>query len=446
MSYHEVISRALKKFNDCKLEEAIPESLPLVDELCSERLAPDIFTDTEVLFIQHHLGPFIPRLEAMLRHGLDPSNCWFIDIPYSTNDCVVGALERIGMPLHQRSTRFNDPIAPYSSSQLERVANVLYLLSSQDKVRRLLVVDDGAYFIRTLETLLPRDPELVMSFARRRTYLVEQTTRGHRHLETEAGREMLRKLNIPATSIARSQTKYQLESPFIGAAVSRAAVRALRDSGVLDKGIGRTLVIGFGAVGKATTLALSSLEHDGPICVWDEEWQSLRSEIEKISGTLALQSFPSEGPFDSVFGCTGYASFPIDKVGILSNDAILMSGSSAAIEFNREKFIDLAYEFADDDFYVIEPEKTRNAGIHATITMQKGDKRFSFLNAGFPVNFDGSLECLPALIIQITHGLLLSASQQALCIEPGFHKLSEQEDDWFYQRGMHWIEQYSEES
>jgi hypothetical protein len=43
----------------------------------------------------------------------------------------------------------------------------------------------------------------------------------------------------------------------------------------------------------------------------------------------------------------------------LSHDAILVSGSSAAIEFNREKFIDQAYRSDKDDFFIIEPEKSR---------------------------------------------------------------------------------------
>ena len=438
-----MIHRAVKRFSNCELAEDIPDTLPLVDEFCNKRLSGDIFADMDVVFIQHHLGPFVPRLRATLKRGLEPSRCWFVDIPYSTSGSVREALLGLGFSNKQISDPFNDPITPYSRSQLNRVAQVLKTLANQDNKKRLLVVDDGAYFIRTLNYLLPIDAGLVNSFRERGTYLVEQTTRGHRYLETEMGKDLLRALKIPVVSVARSHTKYSLESPFIGVAVSRGCVRALKQSGRLDKGLGRVLVIGFGPVGKSTTEQLSELEHEGPIEVYDKEWKTLQSEIQRNGKTIALQSFPDEGPYDSIFGCTGYASFPIEKAEILSNDAVLVSGSSAAIEFNREKFIDLACESEYDDFFVIEPEKTRSRGIHATIKMQKRNKRFSFLNAGFPANFDGSLECLPALIIQITHGLLLAASQEALHSDPGFHRLNQYDDEWLCQRGMHWIEQYA---
>lgn len=442
MNDNPIIQKALRRFWDSELTEELPESLPLVAEFCKNRLASETFASIDVLFIQHHLGPFIPRLRAMLNHGLEVSRCWFVDIPYSTNKRVYEELGKMGFPGNQRCKPFDDPIAPYSRRQLERVAYLIRLLANQANKRRLLVVDDGAYFIRTLSHLLSRDRELVMSFKERGTYVVEQTTRGHRYLEKKEGEEMLKSLNVPAVSIARTYTKYDLESPFIGAAVSRGVVRALRKSGRSGNGLGRVLVIGFGPVGQATTEQLLELKPEKPIHVYDKKWKRLQKEIEK-TGAHALQGFPEEGSYNCVLGCTGYASFPIKKIGILANNAVLVSGSSAAVEFNREKFIDLAYKNDKDDFYVVEPEKTRQAGIHATIDMQKGNRRFSFLAAGFPVNFDGCLECLPHLIIQITHGLLLAASQETLFKEPGLHKLNYDDDNWFYKWGLHWIERYS---
>jgi hypothetical protein len=125
-----------------------------------------------------------------------------------------------------------------------------------------------------------------------------------------------------------------------------------------------------------------------------------------------------------------------------------VSGSSAAVEFNREKFIDLAYRNDKDDFFIIEPEKSRRLGIHTSLEMQKGDIRFSFLNAGFPVNFDGRMECLPYLIIQITHGLLLAAAKESLnsATRPGFHNLNRRDDQWFKEHGLLWIDRYGKDN
>ena len=445
MNINDLIQTATDKFKESGPEKELPQSLPLVENFCKDRMAADAFADLDVLFIQHHLGPFTSRLRAMCDYGLDTSKCWFIDIPYSTNKRVRQELVAMGFPESQMSRPFEDPIEPYSRRQRERVDYIIRLLANQNNKRRLLVVDDGAYFIRTLRYLLPRNEDLVSDFGQRGTCVVEQTTRGLRYLQEQQYQEMLGSLRIPVVSIARTPTKHDLESPFIGAAVSQAVVRIMTSGQWKDRNLGAVLVIGFGAVGRETTKQLSALKHGGPIHVYDKQWESLKKDIEGM-GAHVLQEFPREGPYDSVFGCTGYASFPVSEVGILSDNAILVSGSSAAIEFNREEFIDLAYEFDDDDFYVIEPERTRSIGIRATIDMQKGSQRFSFISAGFPANFNGELECLPALIIQITHGLLLAASQETLGKAPGLHQLNRDDDQWLYRQGLYWIEQYTKGS
>lgn len=339
---------------------------------------------------------------------------------------------------------FNDPIAPYSRRQLERAEHIIKRLAVNGD-SSVLVIDDGAYFTRVLNHLKNKEKELLLRFRERGTYLVEQTTRGHRYLESQGARELLSKLEIPIVSIARARTKYELESPFIGASVARETKNALMCSGRLEKGIGNALVIGFGAVGQAVTKELVELEKDQPIQVYDIRWKELSKRIKEL-GAQPLEALPDKGQYNTFFGCTGYASFPIDKLDLLADDAMLISGSSAAIEFNREKFIDLAYEKDSDDFFVVDPEETRNDGIHATIKMKRGNKRFSFLNAGFPINFTGKIECLPFEIIQITHGLLTAASNQVIQEStPGFCHLNFRDDEWFMKEGMKTIEKYAKD-
>lgn len=438
-----IIQKALDRYYEDEIPDKIPESLPLIEEFCENRLASEIFADMDVLFIQHFLGPLIPRIRAMLNHGLEASRCWFADIPYSTNNRVREELIKLGCSENQMARPFDDPIAPYSRRQLERVEYLVKLLANQDNIR-ILVIDDGAYFIRALNHLLSRDKGLAMRFKEHGTHVVEQTTRGHRYLEKNECKKMLESLNIPVVSIARAWTKYDLESPFIGASVSRGMIRVLRKSNRLANGLGRVLVIGFGAVGQATTYELSKLKFDKPIEVYDIK-KKLKKEIEK-TGAHALKTFPKVGPYDTVFGCTGYSSVnTVRKLKILAKNAVLVSGSSAAIEFNRERFIDRAYKHDKDGFFILEPEKTRNAGIHATINMQLENNEFSFLNAGFPVNFDGRLENIPYLIIQLTHGMLLAAAQETLSKKPGLHYLNHYDDNWFYEHGLNWIERYSKQ-
>ncbi len=57
-----IMQKALERFDEDEIPDEVPESLPLVEEFCREELPSDVFADVDVLFIQHHLGPFIPRM------------------------------------------------------------------------------------------------------------------------------------------------------------------------------------------------------------------------------------------------------------------------------------------------------------------------------------------------------------------------------------------------
>jgi len=61
----------------------------------------------------------------------------------------------------------------------------------------------------------------------------------------------------------------------------------------------------------------------------------------------------------------------------------------------------------------------------------------TFANAGFPVNFDGRIECLPAKMIQPTRCLMYAAAAQVLAqSSPGVVPLQTGPDDWIYQHGL----------
>lgn len=376
----------------------------------------------------------------MKNYGLDLSKCWFVDIPYSTNKTVRDALIELGCLKDQMAEHFNDPIAPYSRRQIERVENIVEKLLNSNK-SRVLVIDDGAYFIRAINRLSRINYDIVKQFNYRKVSIVEQTTRGHRYLQTEQAKKMLEHLESSVVSIARTETKRLLESPFIGASVAQGMKKILIDMKNSSTALDKILIIGFGTVGRMTTREVKKMSEGSQIHVFDID-PELKPEIESME-VIALDEFPEDGYYTTVFGCTGYASFPIEKTRILSEDAILVSGSSAAVEFNREKMIDFAYLSDTDDFYILEPEKTRTKGIHATIKLSKDGKMFSFVNAGFPINFDGSIECVPYEIIQLIHGQLLAASIETLSRKPGFYQLNQEDDSWFQFYGLDEIKKYA---
>ena len=428
----ETIKRALAYYWNREVPREVPESLPLVDEFRRSRPAPDAFASVSALFIQHHLVPFVPRLRAMVEEGVPAERMWFVDIPYSTNRTAWSAVRSLGCPVDQAAENFDDPLAPYSKSQLARVQGIVRRLAKAAP-ERCLVVDDGAYFVRALAATSPKERSDLLERFRGRTHIVEQTTRGYRYLKEEPYMRTVFELDAPVVSVARSYTKTFLEGPFIGAAVARAVRDALRKAGRRD--VSAALVIGFGTVGEATTRALRNANEGARIDVFDTDPGKARAIA--ALGARPLPAFPDRGEYDLVVGCTGYGSFPLEKRSIVADEAVLASGSSAAVELNRERFVELADRLPEDEIEILDRDRTLAGGIHAAIRFRDHGRRFSFLNAGFPVNFDGEPECLPPLLIQPTHCLLFAASRQSLLSEgASLSFLNFIDDFWIFREGM----------
>lgn len=436
--YDEEILRALKSFPD-RIPDEIPEKLPLLN--CFRKKhprEPKALADVEVLLIQHHLAPFVCRLEAMFAEGLKPERTWMVDIPYSTNETVrTEILDRFGIPRTNTSAPFRDPVAPYAVVQLHRVREIVQHLAGSIKGSRLLVVDDGAYFIRALKDLVAQDPEFAKVF-RGRTHIVEQTTRGHRYFrepEHAAYRRLAEEtLVAPVVSVAKAKTKEEFESPFIGAAAARSLKRALTSEGLDLENLGRVGIVGFGPVGRSVFEALSALGHRGKITVIDKDEQK-HQLIRRLGGSprKALQKrLQRERRYQLLVGCTGYASFGVKDWELLADNAYLVSASSAAVEFNRKQFVDLADLYPDDEIEIIDRDETMKGGIRSPLRIRntRTDRQVSFLHASFPINFDGRMECLPPWAIQATHNLLYAAGYQALEAQrPGFSDLDEDVDN-----------------
>ncbi len=440
--YDPKIMQALKTFHEVEIPDDFPKSMPLLDVFRQRnKRSAGSLNNLNILLIQHHLSPYILRLDALFKEGLNPENTWIIDIPYSTNEIVRREIpKRFGIPTHQIATPFRDPIAPYSIMQLQRVESIVYQLAGRIMNSKLLVIDDGAYFVRALRDIDNYDKSIVDAF-RGRTFLVEQTTRGHRYLEeAESKRLIEERLKAPVISIARCKTKTEFEAPFIGEAAARDLTNALGFERIDLNDLDAMAIIGFGPVGQAVFQALKRLKPNTSIQIIDTK-ESKHQEIIKLGGN-PLKQFPMKGKYDLVVGCTGYKSFNLKDWNSLSSNAYLVSTSSAAVEFNRKQFVDLAELYPDDEIEIVNKNEIVKNGIHTSLRIRDSakQKQVTFINASFPVNFDGKMECLPLRYIQATHTLLYAAGYQALeTIQPGLKSINSKIDNEIFANALEFI-------
>ncbi|MGE5257715.1 MAG: hypothetical protein ACM3KE_13640 [Hyphomicrobiales bacterium] len=117
--------------------------------------------------------------------------------------------------------------------------------------------------------------------------------------------------------------------------------------------------------------------------------------------------------FNLVIGCSGRASFTVDDNVYLEEYAFLASASSGSVELSREDFIELA-----------DSSKIDEKNIHSDLRFRLVDRKATFLNGGFPVNFEGKVNCIPTRYMQPTATMMVSASLQAItCSAKGVLKL-----------------------
>jgi hypothetical protein len=124
-----------------------------------------------------------------------------------------------------------------------------------------------------------------------------------------------------------------------------------------------------------------------------------------------------------VIGCSGRASFTIHDYVYLVDGAVLASASSGSVELSREDFIELADSSKIDDIKILR-RGLDEQDVHSDLRFRLVDREVTFLNGGFPVNFDGRVNCVPVRYMQPTATMMVSASVQAIsCSAKGLVEL-----------------------
>ena len=391
-----------------ELDQRVPDELPLLRALVDEWAGGrEPLKGITAVLIQHQLGSMVPTVRTLFELGLDPKRTYFVDIPYTANATVREALEALGIPGANFAASDYTLEQQYLRYQRRRVQELIGRLRQQvgpdDPV---LVLDDGAYFLEAIACYAEPLGDL---------RLVEQTTRGLIKLELDATLAAYAE-RVPLIDVARSASKTRWEAPWIGESVCRALRAGLveRPPAAGD----RCLVLGYGTIGRAVA---NTLTRD--LGVPPERLHVLDPEPGAEGRAVAdgFQIWEPRAPerlrFKLVVGCSGRSSFAVGDRVYLEDGAVLASASSGSAELSRELFVELADTHEDDDICVLEREMLGTRSLHDPIDLQLVDRTVRMLNGGFPVNFDGRVNCVPPEQIQVTRALMLGAALQTLDTE-----------------------------
>lgn len=380
-------------------DQSIPREMPVLRRYLERGAAKQPLKGVTLLLIQHQLGNQVPQAEALVELGARPQDIYWLDIPYTATPEVRRHLvRRTGIPegnMFANDYKVLDAYAPY---QRRRTADVLRRFL-KDPPEKLVVLDDGAYFVEAMSLFRKKLPHVA---------IVEQTTRGVIKLQQNAALRHTA-AQCPLVNVAQSVPKLTLEPPFIGHAVCEALYRKLGD-GFRPLPGQRCLVLGYGAIGKE--VAASLVQHGyrrDRVHVYDTDKKKMAA-IRREGYRLWARD--PRVRFSLVVGCSGRSSFGIGDYVFLEHGAVLASASSGSVELSREDFIELADTHPADDIF-IHRDGMDTSDIHSDLRFNLVDREVTFLNGGFPLNFEGNVNCVPAHYIQPTPTMMVEAAVMA---------------------------------
>ena len=383
------------------LDDEIPRHMPILNEWVATAARDRPLAGVTALLIQHQLGNHVPQAAALLKLGIAPGDLHWIDIPYTATPVVREAIAKLGVPttnMRINDYRLLDKYAPFQRRRVQAFLEEMFLHPPDT----LLVLDDGSYFLEAVSCERRRLP---------RVAIVEQTTRGLIKIEESAVLQACAR-EVPIVNVARSPPKATLEPPFIGLAVCDALRRHL--IGVLQVGPrDHCLVLGFGAIGRqVATFAGTILGFArNRVHVFDPSSERMRLAV--ADGFSPWVAGEDDVRFRLVIGCSGRASFKVGDQTLLEDGAYLASATSGTVELSREEFIELADERPDDNIWIVR-DGLDELAVHSDLRFHFEGREATFVNGGFPVNFDGRVNCVPAHYIQPTPTMMCAAAVQAV--------------------------------
>lgn len=340
-------------------------NLPLLDWVASHTTT-DRLSDYAIIAHTHILPNNVP-LFRHLSHLVDFGNTFILEKPYSTvreafHELVLGGFEII--PVHMQHGM------PYEfcvQKSLEILWGKIIQAYNKGSFKNLIIIDDGGDVWLSIPWQALGGTQIAG---------VEQTQRGLTRIEHSSVRLP------PIVSVASSGVKKIVESEFIG----RSVIKKLNELGIIAsaKQIG---IMGMGSIGTTIKESLAELGRDA---IFYDVTNHIKDGAESSLDSLMNKS-------DLIIGTTGTDSFKGTPFERVSGHKILVSASSADVEF--ASLLKLA---SPSD----EPFDTRHVTMHSNLTLD-------ILNGGYPINFDRQGNATPDEDIVLTRCLLYIGAMQA---------------------------------
>jgi len=282
----------------------------------------EIFKDKCFVIVLHFLRDLIPFLEALVKLGAKPENCWLIAKPYPyPYKKLIG--DRLSSEGFKIVIAENYPIISLCRETLHNA----YLHSMQSNLK-IIIIEDGGHIAQHISEMSKKEYFIGA---------IEQTMKGYwkyKELMDE------KKLFFPVLSVASSRFKSEYEPRFIGKAIIKNIRRFLPDMHLSGK---KALVFGFGSIGSMVSYYLKSMEGMVvDVCEVDPK-KRLLARFDNYYVKGSIKEF-GEKDWTLVVGCTGgkkegekeLSTIDEDVISSLPHGCILVSGSSDQIEIDME--------------------------------------------------------------------------------------------------------------
>lgn len=381
----------------------IPLQLPLLEKLVADLNGRRPLKDKNLLVCSHLLATHLPLMKALRDAGSSVERTRIVGTPYGSNESVVAALRDDGYRIR---------VAKLESGDFRREIKKAFeeILAEHDKNNQpIVVLDDGGTVAELLHQMVAENPSKYRKYLKQ-IRIVEQTSRG-----IFAAEEL--KLKVPIINVARADMK-KVEAAFIGRAVAAKVAQGLirQSSDLRGK---KATVIGYGLVGEAVARELAARGVDVTVVETGRTRRDQARAAKDDSGRPLFRVKTKEEAFpsaDVVLGTTGQHRLGAADFALMKDGTVIASASSKDLEVNKAELIAASSKIEllkEDNPLVRLPTRRYHLA---------ENKRLTLLGDGWPINFDGDVEDIPAAHIQVTRGAMFLAALQAAGTNGRFKK------------------------